>query len=340
MIKVLIVDDSVFMRELLEKGLSEDPNIEVVGSAADPFEARDKIVKYRPNVLTLDIEMPKMDGITFLHKLMPQYPIPVVMLSSITSKVFEALSAGAIDFIEKPTTDNGVEVASLLNELKVKIKIASTVDVSHWKRKKMRNVEVQNVGIEKNVDLIAIGASTGGTEAISDIIKTFPSDIPGTVIVQHMPPVFTGLYADRMNKECVVEVKEAKSGDLILPGRVLIAPGGYHMKVKKTGISYLVEVLEGEKVNGHKPSVDVMFDSVSKLERTKSLGIILTGMGADGARGLLQMRMKGARTLGQDRESCVVYGMPKVARDIGAVERELPLQHIPSAIFSIIRGRK
>jgi two-component system chemotaxis response regulator CheB len=340
MIKVLIIDDSLFMRELLKKGLDEDPNLKVVGTAADPYEAKEKIIKYRPDVLTLDIEMPKMDGITFLHKLMPQYPLPVVMLSSVTAKVFEALNAGAIDFIEKPTTDNRLTAESLLKELRVKIKIASTADVSHWKSRKKRQVKIQKLGNTKGIDLIAIGASTGGTEAISDVIKTFPADIPGTVIVQHMPPVFTGLYADRMNKECVVEVKEAKTGDLVLPGRVLIAPGGYHLQIKKSGASVMVEVINGGKVNGHKPSVDVLFNSVAKHIGRSSLGVILTGMGADGARGLLAMRKAGARTLGQDRESSVVYGMPKVAKDIGGVERELPLQHIPSVIFAIVRGKR
>lgn len=338
-IKVLVVDDSRIFREALARGIAGDPYIEVVGTAADPYQARDKILELEPDVMTLDVEMPRMNGIEFLKRLMPQYPLPVVVVSAVDGVVFDALNAGAVDFVAKPDFRVGTGVDHLVNELIVKIKIASTAKVGHLKRSIGNDHLVGKIDNEKSNVVIAIGASTGGTEAIYSIIKNLPKDIPGIVIVQHMPPVFTKLYAERLNNSCLVEVKEAQTFDRILPGRVLIAPGDFHMKVKKSGSEYRVECFEGEKINGHCPSVDVLFDSVAEQVGRNAIGVILTGMGYDGAKGLLAMRKKGARTIGQDELSSVVYGMPKVAYEIGAVEQQAALEGIPQKIFSLVSGR-
>lgn len=335
-IKILIVDDSMLFRETLAKGLAADPNIEVVATAADPYAARDKIIEYEPDVMILDVELPRMNGIEFLKKLMPQYPIPVVVVSAVGENVFEALKAGAVDFVTKPGASFGKGLESLITELIVKIKIASTARVGHWKKEADYSRISGNAGQHNKNRIIAIGASTGGTEAIFHVLKALPRDMPGIVIVQHMPPVFTKMYADRLNNSCLLEVKEAESGDRVLPGRVLLAPGDYHMKIKKAGDIYSVECFQGEKVNGHCPSVDVLFESVALQVGRNAIGVILTGMGNDGAKGLLSMRNRGARTIGQDEESCIVYGMPKVAYDIGAVEKQASLEVIPQAIYSLL----
>lgn len=335
-IKVLIVDDSLLFRETLAKGIAQDAAIEVVGTAADAFSARDKILKYKPDVMTLDVEMPRMNGIEFLKRLMPQYPIPVVVISTVSDNVFNALNAGAVDFVTKPNSKSQLSMRTFINEIIIKIKIASTAKVGKWKTEgTVRN----NISTIKRCDtskILAIGASTGGTEAIYSLLKAMPKDLPGTVIVQHMPPVFTRLYSERLNNSCAMEVKEAENGDRVLPGRVLIAPGDYHMRVKKAGNIYIVECFKGEKVNGHCPSVDILFESVAKVAGKNAIGVILTGMGGDGAKGLLAMRRSGAHTIGQDEQSCVVYGMPKVAYDIGAVERQVSLDSIPQTIFSML----
>lgn len=334
-LKVLIVDDSMVFRETLAKGISQDAGIEVVGTASDPYSARDKIIEFEPHVMTLDVEMPRMNGIEFLKRLMPQYPIPVVVVSSVSDNVFDALNAGAVDFVTKPGVNSKNGLEAFINELIIKIKIASTARLGHWKNEHaMHTIDSTNKhGSQK---ILAIGASTGGTEAIYSVLKMLPRDIPGTVIVQHMPPVFTKMYADRLNNSCLMEVKEAQNGDRVYPGRVLIAPGDYHMRLKKTGTIYTVECFKGEKVNGHAPSVDVLFDSVAKVCGKDAIGIILTGMGGDGAKGLLAMRSRGARTIGQDQKSCVVYGMPKVAYDLGGVEKQAQLEHIPQIIYSML----
>lgn len=335
-IKVLIVDDSLVFRETLARGIAQDAAIEVVGTASDAYSARDRIIELQPDVMTLDVEMPRMNGIEFLRKLMPQYPIPVVVVSAVSESVFDALNAGAVDFVSKPSPGNKNGMESLINEMIVKIKIASTAKVGHWKNGLNNIGSISQMKKSTTRDIIAIGASTGGTEAILSIVKMFTRDTPGTVIVQHMPPVFTRMYADRLNNTCMVEVKEAENGDQVYPGRVLIAPGNFHMRLKKSGSSYIVECSKGEKVSGHCPSVDVLFDSVSKCAGKNSIGVILTGMGSDGAKGLLSMREKGARTIGQDENSSVVYGMPKVAFEIGAVEKQASLEAIPNLIYSML----
>lgn len=339
-IKVLVVEDSAFFRGLLVKYLNNDPAIEVVASAQDPFEARDMIVKYRPDVMTLDIEMPGMNGIEFLRKLMPQYPMPVVMISSLSDRVFEALNAGAVDFVAKPAISDRKKLEELMtNELPIKIKIASTAKISNIKRTMVPELtETMHVGHNRD-SILAIGASTGGTEAIATVLKEFGPDIPGTVIVQHMPAGFTEMYANRLNDQCRVTVKEAKHGDKVLPGHVLIAPGGdCQMRLIRVNGTYQVEVKPGPKVSGHCPSVDVLFESVAKAAGSSALGIILTGMGGDGAKGLLKMRKAGARTIGQDESSCVVYGMPKVAFDIGAVECQEKLSNIAKKTYAVFNN--
>lgn len=340
-IKVLVVEDSVFFRELLVKHLNNDPALEVVASAGDPFEARDMIVKYKPDVMTLDIEMPRMNGLEFLRKLMPQYPMPVVMISSLSDKVFEAMSAGAVDFVTKPAMSDRKKLEELMkNELPLIIKIASTAKIGNIKKTAVPTLtDAMNVKENKRDLVVAIGASTGGTEAIATVLKEFGPDMPGTVVVQHMPAGFTEMYANRLNDQCRVTVKEAKNGDKVVPGQVLIAPGGdCQMRLIKANGTYHVEIKPGPKVSGHCPSVDVLFESVAKAAGSRAIGIIMTGMGGDGAKGLLEMRKKGARTIGQDESTCIVYGMPKVAFDIGAVEYQEKLTDIARKTYAVLNN--
>lgn len=332
-IRVLVVDDSLFMREFISSRLAADPSIEVVGKVGNAYDARDKIIELAPDVMTLDIQMPGLDGIEFLKKLMPQYPLPVVVVSAVSERVFDAMKAGAVDFITKSAMKSDRERQSFISELIVKLKIASIAKVGRHKHSPLRDIiDNQSLGRAKGNEIIAIGASTGGTEALYTILKGLGCHLPGIVVVQHMPPVFTQLYADRLNNDCSMAVKEAADGDEVKPGRVLIAPGGLHMTVVRRGSKLIVECREGEKVSGHCPSVDQMFFSVSKLRGMKTLGVILTGMGSDGAKGLLEMKKAGAQTIGQDKQTCVVYGMPAVAQKIGAVDQELPIQDIARQI--------
>lgn len=336
-IRVLIVDDSKLFREFLIQGLSEDASIEIVGWASDPYMARDKILELNPDVMTLDVEMPRMDGIEFLKKLMPQKPMPVVVVSSIDSRVFEALHAGAVDYVTKPAGKTPQQMQMMIKELAVKIKIASTANLSHLKRKFVTGESPLGAKHDRTTkNIIAIGASTGGTEATHHILKELTPNMPPIVIVQHMPPVFTKLYADRMNATCTLNVKEAENGEELKANYVYIAPGDQHMKVIRGAQGSFIRLFQGERVNGHCPSVDVLFDSVSEHYGRDALGVILTGMGYDGAKGMLKMRLKGAKTLGQNEESCVVYGMPRVAKELGAVEEELPLKDLGKIITRVV----
>lgn len=333
-IRVLVVDDSMVFREIIKKGISSDSNIEVVAVASDPFDAKDKILEHNPDVMTCDIEMPKMNGIEFIRRLMPQYPLPVIVISAVSGVVFDAIDAGAVDFIAKPNASNVNEVESFIKEIIVKIKTASLSKVRINNHNKV--ISRQNNSIEMNSNqIIAIGASTGGTEAISRILRELPGNMPGIVIVQHIPPVFSRMFAERLNSSTMLDIKEASSGDYISPGRVLIAPGDQHMTIKKIGDRYRVECFEGEKVNGHCPSVDVLFESVAKEAGNNAIGVILTGMGYDGSKGLLMMKRKGARTIGQDEETSVVYGMPKAAYNIGAVQKQVNLENIPRLLLNM-----
>lgn len=335
-IKVLVVDDSIMFREFLLRGISEDSLIEVVATAADPYMARDKILEFEPDVMTLDVEMPRMNGIQFLKKLMPQYPLPVVVVSAVSENIFDALDAGAVDFVTKPDVQSPKNLEMFIRELIVKIKIAATAKVGHLKREYGNGQHTTGTVAMKRDRIIAIGASTGGTEAIYEVIRSFSRDMPGVVIVLHMPPVFTGMYAKRLNNSCLVEVKEAETGDIVTPGRVLLAPGDHHMRLNRKGKIYIVECFKGDKVNGHCPSVDVLFNSVAEKAGSAAIGVILTGMGYDGAKGLLKMKQAGANTIGQDMQSSVVYGMPKVAYDIGAVGKQVPLERISRQIYSFL----
>lgn len=337
-IRVLVVEDSLVFRELLVQSINSDPALTVVAAVRDPYEARDAIVTYQPDVMTLDIEMPRMSGLEFLRKLMPQYPLPVVMISSLSDKVFDALNAGAVDFVAKPKmTDRTQLQAFLTKELPVKIKIASTAKIGNIKKTTLAH---ESQAVNKPGDdsiVVAIGASTGGTEAITTLVKGFGPDIPGTVIVQHMPAGFTEMFANRLNDCCRVRVKEAKDGDKVVMGTVLIAPGGdAHMRLVRKNGEYQVEIKKGPKVNGHCPAVDVLFDSVAQCAGSRAIGIILTGMGGDGAKGLLSMRKAGAETIGQDESTCVVYGMPKVAYDMGAVKYQEKLTDIAARTYSVL----
>lgn len=336
MIRVLIVDDSATARAVLREILESDPQIEVVASASDAYVARDKIVELKPDVVCLDVEMPRMDGITFLKRLMHYMPLPVVMVSSLTQNgaktTLEALEAGAVDFVGKPHSHIYDGVESMREELLSKIKMASRVRVKQRSLETVRQANTTSLAETTN-KILAIGASTGGTEALKDLLMGLPRNAPGTVIVQHMPSNFTGLFAERLNGLCSIEVREARNGDSIVPGVALIAPGDYHMVVRRSGARYYVEIGSGDKVSGHRPSVDVLFNSVGKIVGSNAIGVILTGMGGDGARGLLSMRHAGAKTIGQDEGSCIVYGMPKVAYELGAVEVQLPLRDISRKII-------
>lgn len=339
-IKVLIVDDSAVVRDILSRGLSADTNIEVVGAANDVYMARDMIVQYQPDVLTLDIEMPRMDGVLFLKKLMPQYPIPTIMVSSLSAPgaklTLEALQHGAVDVVLKPSSRLRQDLSAMMEDLCEKVKAASMTDVSHWKNKTSRQAlkKISAGYLQQSTDkLLALGASTGGTVALTQLISALPSDIPGTLVVQHMPPVFTHLFAERLNDVSQVEVKEAQDHDTVLQGHVFIAPGGFQMEVVRSGGKYKIRVFEGEKVNGHAPSVDILFNSVATGLGPNAVGAILTGMGRDGAQGLLNMRNQGAKTLSQDERTSVIYGMPKEAWLLGASEKQVALQDFPQEII-------
>ena len=344
-IRVLTVDDSALMRQVLATLLSKDPGIEVIGSAPDPFIAREKIKALNPDVLTLDVEMPKMDGLTFLEKLMRGHPMPVVMVSSLTEAgcqtTLRALELGAVDFITKPKIDLREGMEDVAQDLIAKVKAAAQAKV----RSKGRDSGAGGKGVAslltssmiKTTDtIIAIGSSTGGTEAVKDVLMALPPNTPPIVITQHMPERFTKTWADRMNSLCRISVKEAEDGDSVLPGHALVAPGSYHMTLVRSGARYTVRINQDPPVNRHRPSVDVMFASVAQYAGANAVGVILTGMGGDGAKEMLTMKQAGAFTIAQDEASCVVFGMPKEAIKLGGVDKVLPLAEIPAAIVNYV----
>lgn len=334
-IRVLVVDDSLLFREVISRGIESDPSIEVVAKAADPFEARDKILEFKPDVMTCDVEMPKMNGIEFIRRLLPQYSLPVIVISTVSEAVLDAVNVGAVDFVTKPDVQSPKNVEKFIIDVIGKVKIAANAKI--LRGNSVDAVSTTNVGKIYTDRLIAIGASTGGTEAIFNLLKSLPENMPGILIVQHIPPVFSRMFAQRLDNLTKLSVKEAQTGDYLEPGKVLIAPGDHHMKIKKLGEKIRVETFQGDKVNGHCPSVDVLFESVAKEAGTSSIGIILTGMGYDGARGLLAMKRKGSRTIGQDEQSSVVYGMPKAAYEIGAVEKQTSLSNIPQTLLAMLK---
>jgi two-component system chemotaxis response regulator CheB len=337
MIKVLIVDDSAVVREIFTNELSKDSELEVVGTAIDPYIARDKIVKLKPDVITLDVEMPRMDGITFLRKLMRYQPIPVIIVSSLTPKggqlALEAMNAGAVEILCKPGA--AYTVGDMSVELIDKIKSAAAVDMSRWKPLSDQNPEPpQQLRIIKTTNkVVAIGASTGGTQALQSVLSAMPTNAPGIVIVQHMPEHFTTSFAHRLNELCAIEVKEAENGDSVISGKAFIAPGNKHMLLRRSGARYYVEVKNGPLVSRHRPSVEVLFNSTAQTAGQNAVGVIMTGMGADGADGMLKMKESGAITIAQDEASCVVFGMPKEAIKRGGVDHVVSLNKIPEAIL-------
>lgn len=347
-INVLIIDDSLLFRNVLKNELNKDKHIEVVGTAVDPIDAMDKIKELKPDIITLDVEMPRMDGLTFIKKLMVENPIKVVLVSSMNLSVFDALQSGAVDFVKKPDMSSDLQL--FFRELKVKIKIASIAKMVTYKggikeetvKEETKKEESLSVTIKaeakKSISLslktiIAIGASTGGTEATLKILKEMPKDSPGILITQHMPSGFTKMYADRLNRICAMEVREAVDGDRVEKGLALVAPGDKHLKLKKDEKGYYVSCKTGDKVSGHCPSVDVLFNSVAETAGKNSVGIILTGMGKDGAQGLLNMKNSGAYTIGQDEKSSVVYGMPMAAYNIGAVTVQASIENIADILI-------
>ena len=342
--RLLIVDDSLLVRQILSQGLQEDPDIEVVATAGDPFAARDAIAVHKPNVLTLDVEMPKMDGVEFLRKMMPQCPIPVVMVSSLTERgqkiTMDALDAGAVDFVAKPKADVASGLNLMMKELREKVKAASKANVTRWLDRSFRPVSQAGKGDNgkrpASQRLIAIGASTGGTEAIKEVLVTFTPDLPGTVIVQHMPPGFTAMFSERLNGLCSVTVKEAANGDVIRDGHVYIAPGGHQMEVNRSVQGYVIRIFDGAEVCGHRPSVEVMMQSVAKNVGRNAVGAMLTGMGGDGAMGMKAMRDAGARCIAQDEASCVVFGMPHKALESGGAERAVSLRDITRTLKTLL----
>lgn len=332
-IRVLVVDDSPTMRALIAAVLEQDAGIEIAGFAGDPLEAREQIKKLEPDVVTLDVEMPNMSGLDFLERIMRLRPMPVLMVSTLTTKgaeaTLEALELGAVECVAKPST-GGLEG---FNELPEKVKAAAKAKVRPLVRRDP-NVKIEAVPHTADDRIVAIGSSTGGVEALITVLTRFPADCPPTLITQHMPPGFTRSFAERLNRMCQPTVAEATDGAPLLSGHVYLAPGGEkHLEV--VGVSqFRCRLSSGEAVNGHRPSVDVLFHSVAKVVGPRAVGAILTGMGRDGAQGLLAMREAGAMTVGQDEASCVVYGMPKVAYEIGAVQRQAPLERIASALLS------
>lgn len=342
-IRVLIVDDSMLFLKYLNKKLNQDFQIEVVGTARDPFEARDKIVNLKPDVLTLDVEMPKMNGIEFLKKLLPQYYIPTIMVSSVNEKVFEALEAGAVDFVKKPQGRSEKDLEVFVNHLirNIKAGVISNRVKGSYRIKNNRSVIKEKKGINEkmlNSNIVVIGASTGGTNALLSVIKSLPVTFPPVLVVQHMPPVFTNLFANRVNKASKLNVIEAENRQLVKENTVYIAPGGFQMEIEKTRKDYFISIRDGESVNGHKPSVDVLFNSACRNVKKNIIGILLTGMGRDGAQGLLNLKKNGAKTIGQDEETCVVYGMPRVAYEIGAIDIQKSIEDIPSELVKSLRS--
>ncbi len=343
-IRVLIVDDSAIVRRIFTQELSRHQDIEVIGTAPDPYVARDKIVHLRPDVVTLDIEMPRMDGISFLRKLMRYNPLPTIVVSSLTPKhsemALEALECGAVDVLAKP--GGSYSVGDMSIQLADKIRAAAKarprgIDSNGGTASTSKASAVVSGALKRTTHkLIAMGASTGGTEALRSVLTRMPSNSPGIVVVQHMPPKFTTAFANRLNDLCEIEVREAKDGDSVLPGLALIAPGNYHMLLRRSGARYYVEVKTGPLVCHQRPSVDVLFYSVAQYAGANAVGVIMTGMGRDGAKGLLEMRNGGARTIAQDEASCVVYGMPKEAFRSGAVEHVVSLDHIPETVFKCL----
>ncbi|MEI7942168.1 MAG: chemotaxis response regulator protein-glutamate methylesterase [Candidatus Riflemargulisbacteria bacterium] len=337
-IRVFVIDDSALIRKTFSEGLSKIPGIKVIGTAIDPYHARDQIIELKPDVITLDIEMPRMDGLTFLGKIMTYFPTPTIIVSSVSPKnsanAIRAMELGAIDVLCKPTAQSGG--MALLMELGRKIKIASTIDITTYKNTIANNTlspSTKKYIITTTDKIIAIGSSTGGTLALRKILPHFPKNSPCIMVVQHMPAGFTKSFADALNDACVCDVKEAEEGDIIANGKIYIAPGDFHMVLNKSGARYSVGLNKGPAVCYQRPAADVLFQSVAKNAGKNAIGVILTGMGNDGTSGLLSMKKEGAKIVGQDEASSVVYGMPRSAFNAGAVEKQVPLDKVPETVL-------
>jgi two-component system, chemotaxis family, protein-glutamate methylesterase/glutaminase len=336
-IRVLIVDDSAIVRKMLTEALASEPDLEVVGTAPDPFVARDKIISLQPDVVTLDVEMPRMDGLTFLKKIMRFHPLRVIVISSLAQSssrtALEALQSGAVDVLAKP--GGPYSVGELRHDLPRKIRAAAQARIRRGSPQSVAAAPPAPLANVSRSTVIAIGASTGGTEAIREVLTGLPENMPGIVIVQHIPPVFSAAFAERLNRLCRLRVKEAADGDRVDPGFAFIAPGNFHMTLRNERGEYRVAIHDGPRVCYQRPSVDVLFESVAEAARGDGIGALLTGMGSDGAEGLLRMKRAGARTLAQDEESCVVYGMPLEAIRLGAVDKILPLDRMAGELASL-----
>ncbi|SMX27489.1 Chemotaxis response regulator protein-glutamate methylesterase [Pelagimonas phthalicica] len=350
--KVLVVDDSAVVRQSMQAILDADPQLQVIGTASDPVHAADIIRKQVPDVITLDVEMPRMDGITFLRRLNAQHPVPVVMCSSLVNDqsetLLQALDAGAVDIVCKPQLGVREFLQDSCTMLCDTVKAAAVAKVGARRRSRVtQKLSADAVLPPPNhksmarttETVIAIGASTGGTEALRNFLEQLPPDCPPVIIVQHMPGGFTKAFAERLNGSCRITVKEAENGDSMLTGHALIAPGSLHTLLTRSGANYAVEVRDGPLVSRHRPSVDVLFRSVAQTAGKNAIGVIMTGMGDDGAKGMLEMRQAGARTLGQDEATCIVYGMPREAMKAGAVEKEYPLERLPQAVLTLAKNR-
>jgi two-component system chemotaxis response regulator CheB len=355
----MIVDDSAVVRQVLTAALAQDPAIEVIGVASDPVFALEKMKRGWPDVIVLDVEMPRMDGITFLKKLMVEHPTPVVICSTLTEKgaetTMQAMAAGAVSIVTKPKVGLKQFIQDDSESLISAVKAAAKANVQRLAQHLHTTAPASSPSVTQKLtadailpaathamaettdSVIAIGTSTGGTQALERVLTALPRVCPGIVIVQHMPEKFTGAFAERLNSLCQIEVREARSGDRVMPGRALIAPGGRHMLLRRSGAQYHVDVVDGPPVSRHRPSVDVLFRSVARCAGKNALGIIMTGMGDDGAKGMKELHDMGAKTIAQDEESCVVYGMPKEAVKLGAVDLSLALDHIPNAIIDYAR---
>jgi two-component system chemotaxis response regulator CheB len=341
-VRVLVVDDSALMRQLLSELLQSDKRIEVVGTAQDPLVAREQIKALNPDVITLDIEMPRMDGLSFLEKLMALRPMPVVVVSTLTQKgtdaAVRALELGAVDYVAKPLIDLRVGVSGLRDELIAKVMAAAVSRPSA----RNRTVAVKPLAFDPSLSatgwIVAVGASTGGVEALQELLIGMPSNAPAILVTQHMPAGFTASFARRLDERCNMSVQEASHGRRVLPGHVYIANGNLHLELVRSGAHFECRLHDGPLVSGHRPSVDVLFSSVARAAGENAIGVILTGMGQDGAAGLLEMRRAGARTRGQDEASCVIYGMPKAAKLLGAVQAERPLSKLAAEVLSLTQG--
>jgi two-component system chemotaxis response regulator CheB len=338
-IKVMVVDDSAIVRKILSETIAMESDMEVVATAPDPYVARDKILALKPDVITLDIEMPRMDGLTFLKKLMKFHPMPVIIISSLTKASceisLEALASGAVEVMEKP--GGPYSIGELREGLAQKLRAAAGARVGvPSPRPVLVQPPVAPSTLMQNDMVIAIGASTGGTEAIRDVLMQLPANIPGIVITQHIPKQFSTSFARRLDSSCPFEVKEAEDGDEVRPGRALVAPGDFHMVLRSRSTGYYVQLQDGPKICYQRPAVDVMFASVASTAKSHAVGVLLTGMGTDGAQGMLSMRKAGARTIAQDEQTCVVYGMPREAARLNAAEQILPLPSIPASIVKLV----